>query len=62
MQGNELIGELREFKRATLEELREIKRDIKALNEFRWKLTGKQTVILLVFNLAMTAIEIVVMK
>lgn len=36
----EFIGEIREFKRIVLGELSEIKKDIKSLNEFKWKILG----------------------
>lgn len=36
----EFVAEFREFKRVVTEDVKEIKGDIKALNEFRWKLGG----------------------
>lgn len=35
-----LLGELREFKRQTIKELQELKRDVRSLNRFHWKLIG----------------------
>jgi hypothetical protein len=35
-----LLGELREFKRVMVEEMKEIKRDVKSLMHFRWKVIG----------------------
>lgn len=35
-----VIGELKEFKRATLEKLDLIERRVSALDEFKWKVTG----------------------
>lgn len=35
-----VIGELREFKRATLSELAELKQEVKELLAFKWKATG----------------------
>lgn len=35
-----IIGELAEFKRATLEELRDIKKDLRGLQRFKWRVAG----------------------
>lgn len=35
-----VIGELKEFKRATLEELKSLRTEVKTLSEFRWKAAG----------------------
>lgn len=35
-----ILGELIEFRRVVLEDLKEIKKDIKINNEFRWKTLG----------------------
>lgn len=37
---DEFMGELKEFKRITLEELAHIKKDIKEINDFKAKLLG----------------------
>lgn len=36
----EFIGEMREFKRAVLEDLKEIKADVKSNSQWRWKVAG----------------------
>lgn len=38
-----ILGELKEFKRATLEELRHIKRDVHELKNFKWRIVGGAT-------------------
>lgn len=35
-----MLGELKEFKRATLEELSVIRKRVEDLNAFKWKATG----------------------
>lgn len=39
-----LLGELKQFKRQTISELKEIKRDVQSLMTFRWKLIGASAV------------------
>ena len=38
-----ILGELKEFKRATLKELEQIKKDVHTLSIFKWKVTGIMT-------------------
>lgn len=45
-----LLGELKEFKRATLKELEQIKKEIHNLNKFKWKVTGIMTVLVGIFE------------
>lgn len=42
---NEFIGEFREFKERTLEDLKDIKGDIKSLLIFKWKMVGGMAVL-----------------
>ena len=55
---NEFIGELREFKRATLEELKEIKKDIRSLNGFKWRVAGGSALLVLILTIAAQLIEV----
>lgn len=46
MDGTErIIGELKEFKRVTIKELDTIKQDIRALQNFKWRVVGGAMVI-----------------
>lgn len=45
-----LLGELREFKRATLLELSEIRKKVDDLNAFKWKATGMMAVVVFVME------------
>ena len=36
----EFVGEFKEFKRVIIEDMKEIKSDIKLLNNFKWRLAG----------------------
>lgn len=47
----QIIGELKEFKRATLSELREIKGDIKSLKKFRWMSAGRNALAIFLISL-----------
>lgn len=40
-----ILGELKEFKRATVSELNDIKKDLRALQEFKWRLAGGAAVL-----------------
>lgn len=40
MDGKILLGELKEFKRQTVFELQEIRKDVKTLMAFKWKVIG----------------------
>ena len=40
-----VIGELKEFKRATLDELALIRQKVEDLNAFKWKATGTMAVV-----------------
>lgn len=40
---NELLGELKEFKRVALEEMAALKSDVRALNEWKWRVTAYAT-------------------
>ena len=52
MDASEIIGELREFKRATLDELKELKKDVKALNKIHWKAAGGTATLIVLFTIA----------
>lgn len=45
-----ILGELKEFKRATLEELEDIKEKVDALNAFKWKVTGAMVLVVAVIE------------
>ena len=57
MDVNEFIGEIREFKRATLTELNEIKKDVKALNRIHWKVAGGTASLILFLTIAAQVVE-----
>lgn len=40
-----IIGELKEFKRVTITELYEIKRDVRSLQQFKWRVAGGATLL-----------------
>lgn len=40
-----ILGELKEFKRSTIEELKEIREELKGLSQFRWKVAGSLSVL-----------------
>lgn len=50
----EIIGELKEFKRNTMSRLEGIEIEVKRLNEFKWRVAG-------VFSFLLVAIEVVKM-
>ena len=56
MDVNEFMGEIREFKRATLTELHGIKKDVKALNKIHWKVAGGTAAVMLLLTIAVQAI------
>jgi hypothetical protein len=45
-----MLGELKEFKRATLEELAKIRKQVEELNAFRWKAAGVMASVVFVFE------------
>lgn len=53
---DEFVGEMREFKRIVLEDLKSIKDDMKALNNFRWRLIGGSAVICFLMTVICQAI------
>lgn len=58
MEFEEFVGEIREFKRATLTELGEIKKDVKALNNFKWRVAGGSALLVLILTIAVQAIQV----
>lgn len=47
-----ILGELREFKRATLHRLDEIERQVAASQRFRWKMIGAAGVVAFIVGVA----------
>ena len=58
MAHHSIIGELKEFKRATLNELREIKGDIQDLKKFKWKFDGQITVLVVLVSIVTSLIGV----
>ena len=41
-----VLGELKEFKRRTIEELRDLRGEVRQIAHWRWKVTGGLTVVI----------------
>ncbi len=50
MEQDLILGELKEFKRATLSDLQEIKSDIQELKKFRWKIDGRNAALVVLLS------------
>lgn len=46
-----ILGELKEFKRNTLYELKELRKEMKSLSNFRWKITGSLSIVVVMIEL-----------
>ncbi len=58
MDVNEFIGEIREFKRNVEGDLKEIKKDVKTLNNFKWRVAGGSALLVLFLTIAVQVIEV----
>jgi hypothetical protein len=47
----EFKGELKEFKRATISEMHDLKREVRQIAHWRWKITGALTLLIAVSEL-----------
>lgn len=52
-----LLGELKEFKRQTLGEIRELRSDVKTLMSFKWKVIGVSGMLSFLATLAVELIR-----
>lgn len=52
-----IIGELKEFKRVTIEEIKALKEDVKALSQWRWRVAGGLTVVIALAELVNVVIK-----
>lgn len=57
MDVNEFIGEIREFKKNVEADLKEIKQDMKSLNNFRWRMAGGSALLVLILTIAAQAVS-----
>jgi len=58
MRSDLILGELKEFKRATLSDLSQIKKEIRALNQFKWRVAGGAAVLSVLLVIAIEAVHL----
>lgn len=56
---DEFFGEMKEFKRVVLEDLREIKKDVKLLNNFKWRVASGAAVLCFLLTIAIQVIDVI---
>jgi hypothetical protein len=56
---HEFRGEMKEFKRLALEFMTEIRADVKALNQFKWRVAGGSAVLAILLSVSLEAIHVI---